>query len=438
MVVISSTADCFTIRILTNVPYAVVNPLPRPSSQRVSCLDSLPLIFAHPRRGASTLSIEQCRSHVCRARQRGQFQSHSQKQGDAMKIANAMQSMEPHKPVKFARAACIAAACILATTPMLAQGAAGNDQRSGVSHPSSAPITTDTFDAQTPVATSPAKPSADIPATAATSSNQYGPYVPYRPAGAAEPAAATAPPAFDPDANIVTSATAGREQRRLLVDPNSTSGTVDEDAGIVTSVPSAPGEIPQGSLLKVRLREQLSTMTTQPGTQFTAEVSDPLMRDGQVVIPTGSVLDGRVTWVRGGKRIGGPAAIHLEPRTVTLPDGTQYRLRARAIDTDQWDNTRVDDEGTIMRSENKKRNVAVMSLTTGSGMAAGAMIGGVPGAVIGAGVGAGVSSVMWLKQDRQAVLPKDLQVVFSLTEPMSVTPTSAAFAPIKPIPSGGE
>jgi hypothetical protein len=40
-------------------------------------------------------------------------------------------------------------------------------------------------------------------------------------------------------------------------------------------------------------------------------------------------------------------------------------------------------------------------------------------------VGAGVSTAVWLRQDRQADLPKDLGVVFCLTEPMRVTPMSA-------------
>jgi hypothetical protein len=163
-----------------------------------------------------------------------------------------------------------------------------------------------------------------------------------------------------------------------------------------------------------------------------------MMRDGQVVVPVGSIMEGRVTWVRGGKRIGGSAAIHLEPRTVTLPDGAQYVLRARAIDTNSWENTKVDSEGTIMRSENTKRNLGVMGLTTGGGAAAGAMIAGPAGALVGAGVGAGVTTVLWLKQDRQAVLPKDLGLIFSLTEPMSVTPASAVVVPVKTGEAGGE
>jgi hypothetical protein len=353
-----------------------------------------------------------------------------------MKITNTVERTDSHTSVRTTRTVILAATCILAAMPMLAQDAA-NDQRSGVSHPSSAPITVDTIDTQPT-----AKPSAAIPATPAptASSDQYGAYVPYRPAGSAatDTTSAATTSAFNPDANIVTTATAGPGQRRLLTDPAPVSDKVDEDAGIVNYVPSQPGEIPEGSLVKARLREELSTLTTRPGTRFTAEISQPVMRDGQVVVPAGSLLAGRVTWVRGGKRIGGPAAIHLEPRTVTLPDGTQYTLRARAIDTDQWDNTKVDSEGTIMRSENKKRNLGVMSLTTGGAMAAGALIGGVPGAVIGAGVGAGVSTVVWLRQDRQAELPKDLQIVFSLTQPMRIAPASAAIAPVKPTSSGGE
>jgi hypothetical protein len=308
-------------------------------------------------------------------------------------------------------------------------------QLSGVSHPPDASaITTSQEPSYTPARVAPtAKPSAAIPATAPTT--EYGPYVPYRaPGTATSEAAAASPSAYDPDANIVTEETAGREQRHLLTvaTPN------DPDAGIVTRVPSKPGEIPDGTLLKVRLQQELSTLTTQPGTKFTAEVREPMEHEGRVIIPIGSLVEGRVTWVRGGKRIGGPAAIHLEPRTVTLPDGSVYMLRARVIDTSEWDHTKVDDEGTITHSQDGKKTLAAMTLAAGGPMAAGAMIGGLPGAVIGAGVGAGVGTVIWLKQDRQATLPKDLGLVFSLTEPMSVTPVSASAMSVKGPTPGGE
>jgi hypothetical protein len=355
---------------------------------------------------------------------------------DAMRVANGVGGVKPETTVLMA---CMAAACLLAALPGVAQ-----DERSGVARPDSTVITVDSGDASSNASTRAAKPSAAVPAmapTKAAAETVYGPYVPYQPAGSAEPTTAESigtAKALDPDANIVTAATAGQADRRLLSGPGASTVKANEDEGIVTYVPSRPGEIPEGSLVKVKLREDLSTLTTRPGTKFTAEVTEPVMRDGQVVVPAGSIMEGRVTWVRGGKRIGGPAAIHLEPRTVTLPDGAQYVLRARAIDTNSWENTKVDSEGTIMRSENTKRNLGLMGLTTGGGAAAGAMIGGPAGALVGAGVGAGVTTVLWLKQNRQAVLPKDLGLVFSLTEPMSVTPASARLTQPEMGRPGGE
>ena len=295
----------------------------------------------------------------------------------------------------FAKTAWMAAACVLVATPGLAQ-----NERSGTSKPvavtMASPDDVDTptvAQAQAPVVQ--AKPSAAVPATTTET------FAPYN-------------PATDVRRPLVSSASA---------DKNAAN---DPDAGIVTYVRSLPGEVPDGTLMRVKLRESLSTMTTKPGSHFSAEVTEPVMRDGRVVVPVGSVLDGRVTWMRAGKRISGGAAIHLEPRTVTLPDGTHYVLHARVIDTNSWDNTKVDSEGTIMRRSDGKKMAGVMGLTTGGGAAAGAMIGGVPGALIGAGVGAGVSTIVWFKQDQQAELPKDLGLVFSLTVPMQVTPSSAA------------
>lgn len=324
------------------------------------------------------------------------------------------------------------AACVLAALPVMGQSA-GDDQRTGVSHPPSTPIV-ETDDLPAPATSPAAKPSPYVPMSAPTASSPassgvipaspsetYGAYVPYRAPGTADASASPAQTsaAFDPDANIVTEATAGRREIHAA-DPN------DPDAGIVTKVISPPGAVGEGTLIKAQLRETLSTETTQPGASFSAVVSQPVMRDGKVIVPAGSVLEGRVTYVRGGTRFNGGAAIHLEPRSITLPDGSTYLVRAQVIDTGDWDKTKVDDEGTIEHRNSLKKTAAVVGLSAGGGAAAGAMMGGPVGAVVGAGVGAGAATIVWLKQDTQAELPKDLELTFSLTEPMSVTPLGAA------------
>ncbi len=303
------------------------------------------------------------------------------------------------------------AVCSLTAANILVVGHA-QAQVTGVSNPP--PVTIETTPDDTPVlhqkpsaavAYAPGSPQANSEASSQISSSTtaYGPYVPYKSAGTA---AAIAP--HDPDGDIATSPVNQHE-------PN-------EDAGIVTYVPSRPNEVPTGTLFTVRIRETISTEKTPVGSRFTAEVTQPMQHEGRVVIPVGSVLHGRVTVARGGRRIGGPAAIHLLPESVTLPDGTHYILHAQVIDTSEHHATRINDEGTILRRDHIKGTLAAMSLTTGGAAATGAVFGGVPGAFIGAGIGAGVSTVWWLKQDRQETVPQNTTLVFSLSTPMSITP----------------
>lgn len=279
------------------------------------------------------------------------------------------------------------AALVLAAVPTFAQKA-----MTGVSNPEPAVISTTDDSAANPVLQPRVKPSAAIPATAPSSASGtvvYGPYVPYR--GAAVSGAS------------------------LAAD--------DLDSQIVTSVPEREGELREGTPLKTQIMENLSTKTTLEGTRFTAQLTEAIERNGRVIIPVGSILEGRVTEVHGGRRITGAAALHLETRDITLPDGTHYVVHAQLIDTGKSE-FKVTDEGTLKRKDHTKETLAVMSLTTGGAAAAGAVIGGGVGAVVGAGIGAGVSTVIWLKQDRQATLPKDVKLVFSLTTPMVLTPLS--------------
>lgn len=289
------------------------------------------------------------------------------------------------------------AALLFAAVPAFSQSGL-----TGVSHPDDSPITA-TSDAA-PVST--VKPSPMIAKPSAASTEVYGAYVPYQ--GTITPPLSKA--AFDPDANIVT------ETRRDVPTPN-------DDSGIVTSVPERDGEVREGTLLKARIAQSLSTTTTLEGQPFTAPLTQDVLQNGRVVLPAGSVLQGLVTEVHGGRRISGAAALHLEARSVTLPDGTHYVMHAQLIDTDQA-HDKLNSEGTVTHRDHPKENLAILSLTAGSGAAAGALLGGGVGAIVGAGLGAGVSTVLWLKEDRQAALPKDSLLVFSLSTPMILKPMS--------------
>lgn len=287
------------------------------------------------------------------------------------------------------------AALLLSAAPMLAQ--AGEQ---GVSHPDQAPITVSAPNDQArPTAI--ANPDEGVVTSVPSASVQddASAYHPYHPGAAPYQSNLISRPAPQP----------------VLANP-------DVDADVVTSVPEHPGEIPQGTLLKVRMNDTLSTKSTMRGSSFTATLTEDVQQNGRVIIPAGSVLDGMVTEVHGGRRISGRAAIHLEPRRVTLPDGTYYVLHAQVIDTSEENNVNVDGEGTLHRRDHAKETLAIVSATTGSAAVAGALIGGGVGAAVGAGIGAGASTILWLKQDRQAALPKDTRLIFCLTTPMLTRP----------------
>ena len=294
----------------------------------------------------------------------------------------------------------VTATFVLAASPAWMLG-----QMTGVSKPDPTPITDTQETIPTPVK---AKPAAGIPMTPATTTapEVYGSYVPYRAPGTAAPPLSKE--AFDPDANIV--ATSHKD------DPQ------QWQKGIVMSVPERDGEIREGTLVKARILQELASDKTVAGTPFKAELTEAVEKDGKVILPVGAILEGRVTEVHGGKRISGKAMMHLEPRSVTLPDGTQYILHAQLIDTSQDAHTRIGSEGDLIRRDHAKQTMAVVGGVTGAGAIAGGMIGGGVGAVVGASIGAGAGTIVWLKQDRQATLPQDSLLVFSLTVPMELKP----------------
>ncbi len=192
------------------------------------------------------------------------------------------------------------------------------------------------------------------------------------------------------------------------------------DGDIVTSVPSGPNQLPEGTTLTVSLNQQLSTATTQPGAIFSARVMQPVMKNSRIVIPVGATVTGRITSVSSGRRITGGASIRLRPDEVVLPDGKRYFLHAEVYDLGNYSKTKPDSEGNVVSVDHGKRTVAEAGLLGGGAAAAGFMIAGGPAALVVGGAAAGYVGAHWLLESHQAILPKNSEVVFGLTQPMSL------------------
>jgi hypothetical protein len=127
--------------------------------------------------------------------------------------------------------------------------------------------------------------------------------------------------------------------------------------------------IPAGTRLTVRLNEELSTANRRKGSVFSARLEKPIVVDGRVVVPSGSLAYGRILDVERNKRIDRPKI-----------DGTLTSLmvngREVPIVTD------------VVGAEGKRGGGLVK-------VGAGTLIGAIAGAPLaGAAVGAGVAGVM--------------------------------------------
>jgi hypothetical protein len=288
-------------------------------------------------------------------------------------------------------------------------------QSSGTSHPELLPDPTNAAQDQDhyvpPSYTAPVPAPTSRPAPA-TTFTVIGPAVATTPDGAAATPEDAATPRTDSDDS--------RLVRRSEPTPVVTD---DLNSGIVASVPVGPNELAAATRLKSTLDQDISTQSTIAGTRFSAVLTSDTGHNGRVLLPAGSIIHGRIAQIHGGRRIGGAAAIRLQPTDVTLPDGTNYRIAAEVVDLDHFEDSHVNSEGTIVANGHPKATAAALGLTTGSAVIAGALIGGGVGAVVGLGVGAGAGAIWWLKRDREQLLPKGTEIVFSLDSPLALTPS---------------
>jgi hypothetical protein len=243
---------------------------------------------------------------------------------------------------------------------------------------------------------------------------------------AAAPAPAPAPAAkSNPDAGIIETPlppSAGEYMpHSAALHPRNFDGSADKDDDIVTYVPGPANALPEGTVFKVRMLQDIDAGSTTANTPFRGTVAEDVMRNGKVVIPVGSEVRGRVVYAAAGNRLNGGSVIHLRPDEFVLPDGTRYHMHAQVIDTVGSD-TKVKGEGNIAANEHGKRTLAEVGAGAGGGAIIGAAVGGGVGAVVGTAVGAGVMTAHWLRTNWSANLPAQSTVVFSLTDPMFLNP----------------
>jgi hypothetical protein len=266
------------------------------------------------------------------------------------------------------------------------------------------------------------------PANDAITTSEQAPAAPAvvtRPAPAAAPAPAPAPAQAapsNPDAGIVETPLPPSAPSAKGLDARGLDSSKDNtDEGIVTYVPAPANALPEGTVFRVSMLQDIEAYSTTPNTPFSAKVTLDITRNGKVIVPAGSELHGRVVYATAGNRLHGGSTLHLRADEFVLPDGTRYHVHAQVIDT-QGSDTNAKGEGNIVPSAEVKRNLAILGAGAGGGAIVGAAIGGGVGAIVGSAIGAGAATTHWLLVQRSANLPASSILIFSLTDPMLLNP----------------
>jgi hypothetical protein len=181
------------------------------------------------------------------------------------------------------------------------------------------------------------------------------------------------------------------------------------------STRSVTSTAPSGTSAQITLNDMLSTQTNRVGDSFTATLqSDIRGENGEVVVPAGATVRGRLTEVNKSGQVGQTGVIKLAFESVSF-GGKSYPLDA-----------------TVTQANPQRHNRTTTAQTAtkiGAGAAAGAVLGKIlgkstkntiKGAVIGAAAG---TAIAMGTADVDVVLPAGSAMTIKLDSPIEVRRT---------------
>ena len=199
------------------------------------------------------------------------------------------------------------------------------------------------------------------------------------------------------------------------------------DKMTVTDIPPVTStmSLPPGTAIRMKMSNTITT-DNRRGDRFSGAVTEAVAYQGRVIVPVGSTVHGEVLRTNSPRRIKGKPMIDLHPASVTLPSGESYLISATVVDTGNPKMLDVNEEGQIRGPGHSRNDLVIGGIGTGFGAGVGALAAGPEGALIGAGVGATASTVRWLMNRNDLMIPAGTELILELNRPMSEVSRRAA------------
>ncbi len=168
--------------------------------------------------------------------------------------------------------------------------------------------------------------------------------------------------------------------------------------------------IPSGTALSVRLVDSIDSERNQTGDSFHATLNAPLTINGDVVVASGSDVQGHLVDVKSAGKFAGQSQVVLQLDSITSA-GSTYNIQ-----TDQFKK---------QGSSRGKNTAEKVGAGAGIGAIIGAIAGGGKGAAIGAAAGGGLGGgVQAATKGQQIKLGSETVLNFTLQSPVTVVASS--------------
>jgi hypothetical protein len=130
----------------------------------------------------------------------------------------------------------------------------------------------------------------------------------------------------------------------------------DESVSLET-LSTIGSQLPPGSLVHAVLLTPLNSATTSKGANVEAQLTQPLLDQGRLILPSGTHLRGTVLQARAARSLHRNGQLRIVFREIILPSGVVQSVDSRleGVHSDAADNAQLDSEGGARSTPSKTR-----------------------------------------------------------------------------------
>ncbi|MCY7374691.1 MAG: hypothetical protein LH472_01805 [Pyrinomonadaceae bacterium] len=167
-------------------------------------------------------------------------------------------------------------------------------------------------------------------------------------------------------------------------------------------------QLQAGTILRLEMDDEINSKVAAVNDTFTAMIAVPLIKRETVMLPVGTIIEGRVTKVRRASFGGKGGILEVSFQMIRLANGAKREI-----------------EGVLVKELKTETSHTANVLTILGGTAAGGIIGAVSkasnGALIGAGIGAGAGTgVYLLRKGKDLSIKAAEQIEIKLTKAVNL------------------